>query len=117
MAMKLNQAAFNHAKRLIRDGNVDMESDWGEARPSAGDENRFLEQHDQNWDEYAKWFLALDTDDKDGKGHYNFPYGDFKQIHRQGVIAAKQRAAQYDYTEIEKAADELLDLIDKQKKD
>lgn len=28
------------------------------------------------------------------------------------MIAAKQRAAQYDYAEIERAADELLQLID-----
>jgi len=39
--------------------------------------------------------------------------GDFRKVHRDGLIAAKQRAAQNDYTDIEQAADELLEMIDK----
>ena len=111
MAMKLNKAAFDQAKRLIRDGNVVKDSDWSKAQPSAKEESRFLEDHD--WDDYGKWYLARDTeDDKDTKGGHNFPYGDFKKVHRKGLIAAKQRAAQNDYADIEKAADELLEMID-----
>jgi len=111
MAMKLNKAAFDQAKRLIHDGKVVKESDWSQAQPSAKEESSFLEDHD--WDEYGKWFLARDTsDDKDTKGGHNFPYGDFKKVHRKGLIAAKQRAAQNDYADIEKAADQLLEMID-----
>jgi hypothetical protein len=112
MAMKLNREAFNHAKRLIKEGKVVKDGDWSEDQPSTKAENRFLDKHDEDFDDYGKWFLALDSEEKSGKGHYNFPYGDFKKVHRRGLIAAKQRAAQNDYTEIEKAADELLELID-----
>lgn len=60
--------------------------------------------------------LAVDSDEnEETKAHHKFPYGDFKKIHRDGVIAAKQRAAQYDYHAIEKAADVLLEMIDKKR--
>jgi len=108
---RLNEDAVKQAKRLIRDGKVKMESDWSEAQPSAREESRYLEGHD--WREYGAWFLAIDREaSEETKDRYNFPYGDFKQGHRDGVIAAKQRAAQNDHTAIEKAADELLSLID-----
>ncbi|MDT8307656.1 MAG: hypothetical protein RRC07_17110 [Anaerolineae bacterium] len=107
----VNDAAVKKAKALIRDGKVDMESDWSETQPSADEENGYLEDH--AWDEYGEWFLAIDTNaSEETKDRYNFPYGDFKKVHRDGVIAAKQRAAQYDHTAIEKAADELLKAID-----
>lgn len=110
--MKLNQAAVDHAKSLIRKGKVKRDSDWSEAQPEPEDENQFLD--DEDWDAYGKWFLGLDTDENtETKGYYGFPYGDFKQVHRSGVIAAKQRAAQYEYSDIEKAADDLLEEIDK----
>lgn len=111
MAMKLNKAAFEQAKRLIREGKVVKDSDWSKTQPSPGDENDYLEDHD--WSAYGKWYLARDTsEDNDTKGGHNFPYGDFKKVHRKGVIAAKQRAAQNDDADIEEAADALLELID-----
>lgn len=112
MAMKLNQSAVNHAEKLIKEGKVVQDSDWSEAQPSAKDESQFVHKH--NWPEYARWYLAEDTsEDKDSKEHYKFPYGDFNKVHRAGVIAAKQRAAQNDYRDVEEAADKLLNLIDK----
>jgi hypothetical protein len=103
--------AVEYARELIKDGKYVVDSDWSESQPSAEDENRFLEKH--SWEDYRKWFLGKDTEDnKDTKGRYMFPYGDFKKVHRSGVIAAKQRAAQNDYNTVEKAADELLQLID-----
>ena len=108
---QVNKDAVRQATRLIRGGKVDQESDWSKAQPSAEDESRFLEKH--SWAEYGAWFLAIDREaSEETKDRYNFPYGDFKRVHRDGVIAAKQRAAQYDHTAIEKAADELLELID-----
>ena len=116
MGMKLNEAAMAQAKRLIRDGKVNIESDWSEAQPSPDEENDFLDEH--GWESYGKWYLAFDTEaNEETKGHHNFPYGDFEEVHRDGVIAAKQRAAQNDYTAIEKAADELLTMIDEQGED
>ncbi len=110
--MKLNTEALKHAKSLIEDGKYVTDTDWSESQPSAQAENKHLERHD--WKEYGQWFLGLDNDEnEETKGLYKFPYGDFKRVHRDGVIAAKQRAAQNDYAEIEKAADQLLEMIDK----
>jgi hypothetical protein len=112
MSVKVNDAAVSNAKKLIKDGKIDMDSDWSEAQPSADEENDYLDDH--SWGDYGKWYLAVDSDEnKETKGRHKFPYGDFKQVHRDGIIAAKQRAAQNDYSDVEKAADDLLDMIDK----
>lgn len=109
--MKVNRDAVKHAKNLIQQGNVVEDSDWSKDQPSASEENQFFKSHD--WDEYGAWYLGIDTDEsQETKGRHAFPYGDFKKVHRDGVIAAKQRAAQNDYDEIMKAADELLNVID-----
>ena len=108
--MELNQDAVNHAKQLIKDGRYVVDSDWGEAQPFPNQENKFLDEHD--WNEYGEWYLGVDAkEDMDTKGHYSFPYGDFKKVHRSGVIAAKQRAAHNHQDDIEKAADDLLEMI------
>ena len=112
MAVKLNEEALKYAKNLIKDGKYVTGTDWSETQPSPEEESDYLDSND--WDAYSKWFLGLNTEDsEDEKGRYEFPYGDFQKVHRSGVIAAKQRAAQYEHTEIEKAADELMDMIDK----
>ena len=111
MSVKLNQDAVKFAKGLIKDGKYVSDTDWSEAQPSTEAENRFSK--DQGWDTYEKWFLGIDTEYDEGeKERYEFPYGDFKKVHRRGVIAAKQRAAQYEHSDIENAADELLQMID-----
>jgi len=46
--------------------------------------------------------------------HYEFPYGDFENVHRCGILAAQSRARQGDYFDIENAAADLLAVIDKQ---
>ena len=46
------------------------------------------------------------------KRRYKFPYGDFKDVHRCGVLAAQSRAGQYNYYEIENATAQLKAIID-----
>jgi hypothetical protein len=59
------------------------------------------------------WYLGInDARPKDTKGHYEFPYGDFKKVHRCGVITAESRAGQYKHFDIEKAAHHLHEMID-----
>jgi hypothetical protein len=117
MLMQVRKESVEFAKDLIRDGKVDKESDWSEAQPSTEEENNYLDDH--SWDEYANWFLATDEEEGDEgeKGYYSFPYGDFEVVHRDGLNAAKQRAGQYDHTDVEEAADELLSMIDQDEKD
>ncbi|HEX3049145.1 MAG TPA: hypothetical protein VHP83_00710 [Aggregatilineaceae bacterium] len=113
MSIQLNKKAVEHAKQLIKTGKYVADTDWSEDQPSAQEANNYLDKH--GWGEYGKWFLAVDLDEEDDtKEHHKFPYGDFNKVHRKGLIAAKQRAAQNDYTEIEKAADELLEMIDRE---
>ncbi len=112
MSVKVNQAALAYAQQLIDEGHYAINTVWNRNEPTPNQENQFLDGH--SWDEYAQWYLAVETDDQpDTKARYKFPVGDFRNLHRSGVIAAKQRAGQQHYAEVEQAADELLDLFDR----
>ena len=108
---RLNEAAAKHARKLIDDGTYDDSTDWSDAAPSADDENAVIDK--KGFDEFAEWHLAIDPDASEGtKGRFAFPYGDFSTVNRAALIHAKQRAAQNDHAEIEKAADDLLERLD-----
>jgi hypothetical protein len=113
MTVKLNERAFQHAKKVVQDGAVviDDRDAWSEHRPSAGQENRYIEEHGMA--AYGRWYLGIDDEHaEDTKGHYKFPYSDFEKVHRCGVLAAEARAAQNDYTDIEVAAAHLHGMLD-----
>lgn len=104
----INTVGVKHAKSLIRQGKVDLDSEWSF---TADDGNAIL--GDDNWDEYEKWFLCIDTEENEQtKARYKYPYGKNGKVYRQGVIAAKQRSAQQGDENIFKVADELLTMID-----
>jgi hypothetical protein len=108
----LNEKAVAHARKLIEARRYVLNSDWGEKQPRADDENRFLDSH--SWDEYAEWFLGLtDGATDETKGRYGFVFGDFRRIHRTGLIACHFRAAEWRHKEIELAAHDLLQRLDK----
>ncbi|GAB3223896.1 hypothetical protein GCM10027346_03430 [Hymenobacter seoulensis] len=113
MSLQLNPEAVKFAKQLIQDGKLkNDQGHWGQHNPDTSQENKFLEKHEIA--EYGQWHLGLDkSKGEDTKGRYHFPYGDFKTVHRDGLIAAKERAAQQGYSDIEKAADELLQALEK----
>jgi hypothetical protein len=107
----LNQHAVERARRLIDARQYVLTSDWGERQPKAEDENAFLQSH--SWDEYAEWHLGLTDGASDGtKARYAFVFGDFRRIHRTGIIACHFRAAEWRHKEIELAAHELLQYLD-----
>lgn len=109
---KVNGAAFEHAKSLIEARRYVVKSDWGQRQPKAEDENRFLAKHP--WDEYAAWHLGLtDGANDETKARYAFVFGDFRRVHRSGLIAVHYRAAEWFHKEIELAAHELLQILDK----
>jgi len=109
--LSLNAAAVEHARQLIQQGKVNKDRDnWSEDKPNPELENAFLSNHNMN--EYGTWFLATaDGTNPDTKEHYEFPYGNFNEVFRSGLIAAKQRAGQFKHTEVEQAAAMLLDMI------
>ena len=47
------------------------------------------------------------------QSRYAFVYGDFRRLHRTGIIACHYREAEWEHKEIELAAHELLQLLDR----
>src|SRR6266511_2223906 len=113
-SVKLNTDALTYAKKLISEGHVvvDRKGAWAKDRPSTELENEFIRVH--GFSEYAKWHLGIDDRyAENAKGRYKFPYGDFKNVHRCGLLAVKARARRYRHTDIENAAAELERAIEK----
>ena len=107
----VNPAAVEHARTLIRARQYVRDSDWGESQHKAADENAFLESH--SWDAYAEWHLGLAEGASDEtKARYAFGYGDFRRVHRTGLIACVYRAAEWRHKDIELAAHDLLQYFD-----
>jgi hypothetical protein len=108
----LNAAAVAKARKLIDGKQYVLDSDWGAVQPKADDQNAFLEKH--TWDEYAEWHLGLTEGAKDEtKARYAFVYGDFRRLHRSALIACVYRASEWRHKDIELAAHELLQYLDK----
>ena len=107
----VNQAGVDKAEQLINAGQYVLDSDWGEVQPSAADQNAYLERH--SWEEYAQWHLGLTEGAKDEtKARYAFVCGDFRRLHRVGLIACVYRASEWRHKEVELAAHDLLQLLD-----
>ena len=107
----VNKRAVARARRLIDARQYVLDSDWGETQPTADDENAFLASH--SWDEFAEWHLGLTEGATDEtKARYAFVYGDFRRIHRTGLIACQYRAAEWRHKDVELAAHELLQRLD-----
>jgi hypothetical protein len=107
----VNPDAVAHAERLIDARQYVLESEWGAVQPRAAQENDFLEGH--SWEEYAAWHLGLTEGATDEtKARYAFVYGDFRRVHRMGLIACHYRAAEWRHKEIELAAHDLLQRLD-----
>jgi hypothetical protein len=107
----VNKKGVEHARKLIDARQYVLESAWGDVQPSAADQNAFLESH--SWDEYAAWHLGLtDGAEDETKARYAFVYGDFRRLHRMGLIACQYRAAEWRHKEVELAAHALLQHLD-----
>ena len=108
----VNERAVSRAKQLIAASQYVLDSDWGVAQPGADEENAYLRSHD--WDEYGEWHLGLTDGANDGtKARYAFVYGDFRRIHRSGLIACQYRAAEWRHKAIELVAHDLLQELDR----
>jgi hypothetical protein len=79
----------------------------GAVQPRAADENAFLESH--SWDEYSSWHLGLtDGATDEDQGALRVRHGDFRRLHRMGLIACHYRAAEWRHKEIELVCHDLL---------
>lgn len=108
----VNRRAIAHARKLIDAKHYVLRSDWGQIQPSAAEQNAFLKNH--KWDEYAAWHLGLTEGAKDGtKARCGFVYGDFRRVHRDGLIACVYRAAEWRHKAVELAAHRLLQRLDR----
>jgi hypothetical protein len=108
----LNQAAVARARRLIEARQYVLDSDWGQSQPGATEENAYLASH--SWDDYAEWHLGLTEGATDEtKARYAFAYGDFRRLHRTGLIACVYRASEWRHKEVELAAHDLLQYLDR----
>jgi len=115
--IRLNETAFAYAEELIAQGRVviDKKNAWRHHHPMAEDENEFIRAH--GFAQYSKWHLGIDETHAEGtKARYKFPFGDFKNVHRCGLLAVKSRAHQFGYADIEKAATQLIKIINSKRK-
>jgi hypothetical protein len=107
----VNDRAVERARGLIDARQYVLDSDWGDVQPRAAQENAYLDSH--TWEEYAEWHLGLTEGATDEtKARYAFVYGDFRRIHRVGLIACVYRAAEWRHKAIELAAHDLLQHLD-----
>jgi hypothetical protein len=107
----VNPDAVARARKLIDARRYVLKSDWGQVQPNADAENTFLAS--RSWEEYAEWHLGLTEGAREGtKARYAFVYGDFRRLHRTGVIACLYRAAEWRHKDVERAAYELLQYLD-----
>lgn len=108
----LNPSAVQWAHSLIDKRQYVLDSDWGDVQPGADAQNAYLDNHD--WDEYGRWHLGLtEGANDDTKARYAFGYGDFRRVHRSGLIACVYRAAEWRHKAVELAAHDLLQQLDK----
>ncbi len=107
----VNERGVARARRLIETRQYVLRSEWGNVQPRAADENDFLASH--SWDEYSEWHLGLtEGAAEETKARYAFVYGDFRRLHRIGLIACQYRAAEWRHKDIELVAHDLLQELD-----
>lgn len=98
---EVNAAGVAHARELV-DAN---------RQPDAAARNAYLERH--SWDEYGAWHLAITTTaPPETKARYGFVFGDFRRLHRMGLVACYYRAAEWEHRAIMEVAHELLLYLD-----
>ena len=108
----VNPAAVEQATQLIDARQYVLDSDWGAVQPDASAQNAYLERH--AWPEYAAWHLGLtEGASEETKARHAFVYGDFRRVHRTALIACVYRASEWRHKEIELAAHDLLQHLDR----
>jgi hypothetical protein len=109
---QVNDVAVEKARSLIAGRQYVLDSNWGEVQPDAEAGSNYLDRH--TWEEYAAWHLGLTVGATDQtKARYAFVYGDFRRLHRSALMACIYRAAEWHHKQIELAAHDLLQELDR----
>lgn len=107
----VNEEAVAYLRDLIDKHQYVLRSEWGDVQPDAEAQNAYLERHD--WSAYGRWHLGLtDGASEETKARYAFVVGDFRRVHRSGLIACVYRAAEWRHKAVELAAHDLLQHLD-----
>lgn len=107
----VNSEAVAYVRDLIYKHQYVLRSEWGDVQPDAEAQNAYLERHD--WRAYGRWHLGLtDGAGEQTKARYAFVVGDFRRVHRSGLIACVYRASEWRHKEVELAAHDLLQHLD-----
>ena len=108
----VNPDAVAHCRSMIEKKQYVLDSDWGDVQPDAEAQNAYLERH--TWAEYAAWHLGLTEGANDEtKARYAFVCGDLRRVHRTALIACVYRASEWRHKDVELAAHDLLQLLDR----
>ena len=107
----VNRAGVAKARALIDGHQYRLRSEWADAQPSAADQNAFLKNN--SWKDYGAWHLGVTEGKSDEtKARYAFVFGDFRRLHRMGLIACYYRAAEWGHRDVMVAAHKLLLHLD-----
>ena len=106
----VNEAAVAKARALIDARQYVLDSDWGDVQPTADVQNSYLEKH--GWDEYAEWHRTDRRRATRDQSALRVRLGDFRRVHRTGLIACVYRASEWRHKEVELAAHDLLQYLD-----
>lgn len=106
MSINVNQGAVEQALKLVADGQYALNTVWASNEPSAEQVEAFRSSHGDA--ALKNWFLALDDAQQPV-----LPVGDFRRVHRSGVVAAKRHGEKTGNAAIVDAADSILDLFDR----
>ena len=109
--IELNEAAFEFAKKMIKEGNYLLDQgDWHLENPDTEEQDQFIME--EGMEAYGLWHLGMRPEyGVDTKERYSFPYGNYKKVCRSGLMAAEERAKQYQYEAVRNAALELLEMM------
>jgi len=106
--IKVNSTGLKNAKSLIGQGKIDNTSQWSF---ETADKNKILGP-DENWNEFSKWHLAIDTQyEKDTRQYYRYPFGKNGKVYRSALRAIRSRSGQQNQTNILNAAGKLFDQL------
>ena len=108
---EVNPEAVAWVKHLIAGRQYVVRSEWSQVQPDAEAENSYLEKH--SWEDYGRWHLGLTVGaGEETKARHAFVIGDFRRVHRSGLLACRYRATQWDHKAVELAAHDLIQRLD-----